>query len=168
MNKDEWRIAIRTFLVTFPVVLALMCAYAVFYSNASPLDALPDNSALEPIPPLSDEWDYFPELDEPDMLGEPPGDEPQEPEETGDGEHEATPGVLDPDSGEFPQEQEEGKPLNVEDNEPVTEDNSEEVNKRLALIDYSLRVIAGGVVLGICAVFIWYTILKPLKQFIFF
>ncbi len=139
MNKNEWRIAIRTFLITFPVVLALMCAYAVFYSNASPLDTFPDNSALEPIPPVLDNWDNFPELDVPDMLGEPSGDELQEPEETGDEEQEATPGVIDPDGGELPQEQEEGKPLNVEDNEPVTEDNTEEVNKRLALIDYSLR-----------------------------
>ena len=39
-------------------------------------------------------------------------------------------------------------------------------SERLARIDYSLQIIAGGVILAICSAFTWWTILKPLKNFV--
>ena len=39
-------------------------------------------------------------------------------------------------------------------------------SERLARIDYSLQIIAGGVILAIGSAFTWWTILKPLREFV--
>jgi hypothetical protein len=83
--------------------------------------------------------------------------------------------VPPPDPPEEPPEEEplpddeeprEYEPFVYEGPEPESEARTE--YELVASIEYNLRVIAGGVVLAICSIFIWFTILKPLKRCIFF
>lgn len=45
------------------------------------------------------------------------------------------------------------------------DDYSVQTIAKLESIDYNLRVISGGVVLTLCCLFIWITVLKPIKGF---